>query len=70
MWSVTDRNIIVQRIPVYGMSVTTNQAANGSCGHIDHYISHKQGNEYQSLQSAAWNVTSTTVITKCFTEGT
>ena len=70
MWSVTDRNIVMRRIPVYGMSVTPNQATNGSCGHIDHYISHKQGKEYQSLQLIAWNFMSTMVIRKCFTEGT
>jgi len=45
MSSVTDRNIVMQRITIYGMSVTPNQAANGSCGHTDHYISHKQGNK-------------------------
>jgi hypothetical protein len=70
LWSTVDQNIVMRRIPVYGMSVTPNQATNGSCGHIDHYISHKQGNEYQSLQSITWNFMSTTVIHKCFTEST
>jgi len=69
MSSVVDWNMVMQHIPVYGMSVTPNQATNGSCGYIDHYVSHKQGNEYQSLQSIAWNFMSNAAIQKCFNEG-